>query len=157
MDISTKYRKVQSWLENLYAGQPVPKFERNERTIDLLHQLMLKNVTRDRDTQLIIQDLRQRATEYAAEGQRLGNVLGRMNLSAGSLSQSGVMSLRTLSNLAWLLQTRDTTDTSYLLGLTSLQNEADKVHEDFLAEEQLLTQLTLKTKDAVIKHGAILK
>lgn len=157
MDISSKYRQVQSWLEALYAGKPVPSFERNERTIDLLHQLMLKNSARDCDTQLIIQDLRHKATEYAAEGQRISSILAKLNLNPGSLSQSGVMSLRTLANLAWLLQIRDTSDTSYLLALTALQNEGDQVHEEFLAEERLLAQLTHKTKNAVVKHGAILK
>lgn len=46
---------------------------------------------------------------------------------------------------------------SYLLALQSLQDEGDRVHEEFLAEERLLAQLTHKTKDAFVKHSAILK
>ncbi|XP_076465729.1 HAUS augmin-like complex subunit 1 [Babylonia areolata] len=157
MDISTKFRKVQTWLDSLYAGKPVPSFERNECTIELLYQLMLKNIDRDHDTQLIIQDLRLKATEYTVESQRIGGILMKLNLNPGILSQSGVMSLRTLANVAWLLEIRDPSDTSYLLALKCLQDEGDRIHEEYLAEERLLAQLTHKTKDALIKHSALNK
>ncbi|KAK7089847.1 HAUS augmin-like complex subunit 1 [Littorina saxatilis] len=157
MDLSSKYRNVQVWLDNLYAGKPVPHFERNEQTIDLLHQLMEKNVARDSDTQLIVQDLKQKATEYTAEGQRLGCILASMNLKTGTLSQSGVTSLQTLTKLAWLLKVRDASDTSYLLALQALQEEADRIHEEFVAEERLLVKLSHKTKDALVKHNSIRK
>ena len=62
--------QVQAWLDSLYAGKPVPSFERSERTIDLLYQLMQRNLAIDQDTQLIIQDLRQKAMEYTAEGKK---------------------------------------------------------------------------------------
>ena len=60
--------QVQNWLDSLYAGKPVPNFEKNERTIDLLYQLMITNLARDHDTQLIVQDYHQKAAEYSAEG-----------------------------------------------------------------------------------------
>jgi hypothetical protein len=60
--------QVKSWLDNLYAGKVVPAFEHNEKTIDILYQLMEKNMAIDKNTELTIQDLRQKATEYTAEG-----------------------------------------------------------------------------------------
>ena len=46
---------------------------------------------------------------------------------------------------------------SYLLALKALQDEGDRVHEELLAEERLLSQLIVKTKDALVKHSAVLK
>lgn len=144
-------------MDQLFAGSQVPPFERNERTIELLYQLMMKNSVRDREMQYTIEDLRQKAVEYTADGQRLGNILAALNLKSGSLSQSGVMSLRTLANLSYLLQVRDACDTSYLLALRRLHEEGDEVRESLIAEKRLLGQLTLKTKDALVKHSSLLK
>lgn len=155
MDISSKYRQVKGWLDNLYSGKPVPAFEHNEQTICLLYELMEKNIARDHDTQLIIQDLRQKASEYSAEGHRLIGILATISLKTGTLSQSGVMSLHTLTKLMWLLQIKDATDTSFLLALQALQDEADSIHEELLAEEHTLTQLTNKTKDALVTHNRV--
>ena len=65
------FKQVQAWLDNLYAGKPVPSFERNELTINLLYQLMQRNMAMEQDTQLIIQDLQQKAMEYTAEGKEM--------------------------------------------------------------------------------------
>ncbi|KAK7492554.1 hypothetical protein BaRGS_00016220, partial [Batillaria attramentaria] len=148
---------VQAWLERLFARSQVPVFERNERTINLLYQLMEKNMDRDGDMQHIIEDLRHKSEEYTAEGQRLGSILSELNLKSGSLSQSGVTSLRTLANIAYLLQIRDASDTSYLVALQHLQAEEEQVKEAHLAEKRLLTQLSLKTKDALVKQHSLLK
>ena len=75
--------QVHEWLDNLYAGRPVPTFERNERTIDLLYQLLQKNVAMDKDTQLIIEDKRQKATEYTAEGKKSSSRLCYFSLIKG--------------------------------------------------------------------------
>lgn len=60
--------QVQGWLDQLFAGSRVPEYEHNEQTIDILYQLMQRNRACDRDTQLLIQDLQQKAKEYASEG-----------------------------------------------------------------------------------------
>ncbi|XP_025077934.1 HAUS augmin-like complex subunit 1 [Pomacea canaliculata] len=146
MDINMKYREVQGWLDQLFAGSRVPEYEHNEQTIDILYQLMQRNRACDRDTQLLIQDLQQKAKEYASEGHRLAAVLRRLNLKPASLSQSGIMSLRTLANLAYLLRVRDASDSSFLLALQTLKDEIDRTQEAVIKEKQLLDQLTLKSK-----------
>ena len=62
------YFQVQVWLEKLYGDKPVPAYELNEYTVGVLHNLMSRNERKERDTQLLIQDLRQKADEYNAEG-----------------------------------------------------------------------------------------
>ena len=57
-----------TWLEHLYGGEEIPEFEVNERTIEILHSLMVKNETKNRETQLVTDDLNQKTTEYTAEG-----------------------------------------------------------------------------------------
>ena len=56
------------WLEQVFAGQDIPRYEFNIRTIDILYDLSKKNLRRDRDTELVIEDLQQKTSEYAAEG-----------------------------------------------------------------------------------------
>lgn len=50
-----------------------------------------------------------------ASGHRLAAVLRRLNLKPASLSQSGIMSLRTLANLAYLLRVRDASDSRWVM------------------------------------------
>ena len=60
--------KVQLWLEKLFGDKPVPAYELNEHTVTVLHSLMRRNEQKERDTQLLVEDLRQKADEYNAEG-----------------------------------------------------------------------------------------
>ena len=48
---------------------------------------------------------------------RIGGVLNRLGLSTDTLSQSGSTSLKTLSNVADILEVRDTSDTRYFIEL----------------------------------------
>ena len=59
---------MRAWLEKVFAGADIPQYEINEHTIDTLHGLMQRNQERDRETQIIIDDLNQKAEEYHAEG-----------------------------------------------------------------------------------------
>ena len=67
------YFKVQVWLEKKFGEKPVPAYELNQSTVSILHELMGWNERKEADTQLVIQDLRQKADEYNAEGK---NIIG---------------------------------------------------------------------------------
>lgn len=41
----------------------------NERTVDILHEVMECNEERDRDVLLLIEDMKDQATKYEAEGE----------------------------------------------------------------------------------------
>ena len=46
----------------------MPAYELNEHTVTVLHSLMRRNEQKEKDTQLLVEDLRQKADEYNAEG-----------------------------------------------------------------------------------------
>lgn len=60
--------QVNSWLSSVFGDQPVPHFEVTSRTVELLHQLAQLSEARCRDTALLVEDLRQKASEYEADG-----------------------------------------------------------------------------------------
>lgn len=60
--------QVNSWLSTVFGDQPVPHFEVNTRTVDILYQLALSSEARCSDTALLIEDLKQKSSEYEAEG-----------------------------------------------------------------------------------------
>lgn len=61
--------QVNSWLSEVFGDQPVPHFEVNTRTVDILFQLAQSSEARCRDTALLSEDLKQKASEYQAEGE----------------------------------------------------------------------------------------
>lgn len=61
--------QVNSWLNSVFGDQPVPRFEVNTRTMDVLYQLAQSSEARCRDTTLLIEDLKQKASEYEADGE----------------------------------------------------------------------------------------
>lgn len=61
--------QVTLWLRKLYGSRPVPRYEVNERTVDILHEVMECNEERDRDVLLLIEDMKDQATKYEAEGE----------------------------------------------------------------------------------------
>uniref|UniRef100_A0A8D0H9F9 Uncharacterized protein n=1 Tax=Sphenodon punctatus TaxID=8508 RepID=A0A8D0H9F9_SPHPU len=65
---------VTLWLKKTFGDQPVPQYEVNARTIDILYELAECNEARDRDVALITDDMKQKTTEYESEGE-LGRVV----------------------------------------------------------------------------------
>ncbi|KAL7985736.1 hypothetical protein Chor_013668 [Crotalus horridus] len=63
-----KVAKVTSWLKKLFGDQPVPLYEVNARTVDILHELAECNESRDGDVRLLIEDTKQKAAEYESDG-----------------------------------------------------------------------------------------
>ncbi|XP_062599416.1 HAUS augmin-like complex subunit 1 [Saccostrea cucullata] len=155
--MTTKHEEVQTWLENVFAGDDIPEFEINATSLSLLYNLMRCNEHADRDTKLLVEDYRQKAEEYNIEARRCEGVLKRMNLSIASLSQAGVISLRVIANLALILQIKDTSDTSFLLAMQHLDDEIYKAEEARRKEERNLQILTEKIKTAMVKQSHLKK
>lgn len=57
------------WLKKLYEGVPIPVYEVNERTVDILHEVMECNEETDRDVMLLIEDMKDQTSKYEAEGE----------------------------------------------------------------------------------------
>lgn len=62
--------KVNSWLSSVFGDQLVPRFEVNARTVDILYHIAESSEARCRDTTFLIEDLKQKTSEYEAEGER---------------------------------------------------------------------------------------
>jgi len=60
--------QVDAWLQKVFAGEPVPAYELNAETLDLLTQLKQANERQEKCNQLIIQDLQLKTDEYRVEG-----------------------------------------------------------------------------------------
>ncbi|XP_050403895.1 HAUS augmin-like complex subunit 1 [Patella vulgata] len=156
-NMNEAHQEIQVWLEQIFGGDSIPQFELNLRTLGILHNLMKTNQTKDRDTQLIIKDHNQKAEEYTSDGKLVGDIVEGLSIKPASLSQSGVTNLRTLANLALLLEIKDTSDTSFYLALQHLHSEETRIAEEREAEQNLISQLFEKTKSSLIKYNSLQK
>ncbi|XP_013389907.1 HAUS augmin-like complex subunit 1 isoform X2 [Lingula anatina] len=157
MTLNDKHRQVRVWLEKLYAGDPIPQYEISQRPVEILYELMLKNEQNDRCAQLLIEDDRQKAEEYNLEAVRLAGILQEIGLTTSSLSKSGLVSLRTLTSVAQLLEIKDACDTSFLLGISEISQAQMKISEARNAEQKQTGQLISQTNSALHKTAALKK
>ncbi|XP_070700025.1 HAUS augmin-like complex subunit 1 [Pempheris klunzingeri] len=119
-----KIKKVNSWLGTVFGDQPVPHFEVNTRTVDILYQLAQASEARCSETALFVEDLRQKASEYQAEGAHLQDVLLQgADMSCASLSKPAADYLSALVDTAMVLGVRDTSLGSFMPAVNSLADE----------------------------------
>uniref|UniRef100_A0A7N4P973 HAUS augmin like complex subunit 1 n=1 Tax=Sarcophilus harrisii TaxID=9305 RepID=A0A7N4P973_SARHA len=109
------------WLKKIFGDQPIPKYEVNPRTTDILYHLSECNKTRDRDVSLVIEDLKQKARDYESEAKYLQDLLMEsVSLSFTSLSSIGSSYLNALVDSALVLETKDTSLASFIPAVNSL-------------------------------------
>lgn len=69
-------------MKKIFGDHSIPQYEVNARTTEILHHLSERNRVRDRDVSLVIEDLKQKASEYESEGEinyRILNEITRGN------------------------------------------------------------------------------
>ena len=101
---------VVSWLKETLDTNKLPYFEFNDETTDVLYELAKKNIRRNADTQIIIEDLKMKTKEYHGEAQRLEEVLERINFTPKDL-EDALPSINALSSLAVTLELKDVNTT----------------------------------------------
>ncbi|NWT85859.1 HAUS1 protein, partial [Lanius ludovicianus] len=137
--------QVTLWLKKLYGHMPVPKYEVNERTVDILHEVMECNEERDRDVLLLIEDLKDQATKYEAEAEYWQDILEEsLHLSVDSLSQEATTALNDLVESAMELEVEDTSLTSFYGAINYMASELFKTTSKNQEMEQKLKTLTKK-------------
>ncbi|KAK2828346.1 hypothetical protein Q5P01_019380 [Channa striata] len=142
--------KVISWLSTVFGEQPVPQFEVNTRTLDVLSQLAHSSDARCRDTALLIEDMRQKTSEYQADGAHLQDVLLQgVGLSCASLSKPADDYLSALVDNAMVLGVRDTS-------LGSLMPAVNKLTNEFLEAEKSNRKLERELRALRKRLGATL-
>ncbi|XP_003725805.1 HAUS augmin-like complex subunit 1 [Strongylocentrotus purpuratus] len=156
-EVKEKHREVRCWLEEVFGDHTVPQYEINVKMVVMLHDLMQRCKERDTDKQILIDDLNDKTTEYHGEEKRLSSIVENVGLSPSSLSQSGNVSLRTLTNVAQTLQLQVTSASNYYLAMMNLTRELvaleDKRQEENLSNQKLFN----KTKIAMIKTESLKK
>ncbi|XP_066195670.1 HAUS augmin-like complex subunit 1 [Sylvia atricapilla] len=140
-----KLIRVTLWLKKIYGDVPIPEYEVNERTVDILHEVMECNEERDKDVMLLIEDMKDRATKYEAETEYWQDVLGEsLGLSVDTLSEEATTDLNDLVESAVELKVEDTSLTSFYSAINHMSSELYKTKSKNEEMERKLTTLTKK-------------
>ncbi|XP_032061935.1 HAUS augmin-like complex subunit 1 [Aythya fuligula] len=119
-----KLRRVTLWLKEVFENQPIPHYEVNPQTVDILYNLKEYSETRERDLAFLVEDTEQKAAEYEAQAKYLEDLLTKgLGLSLSSLSSEGTAHLNTLVNSAITLGTKDTSLASFFCAINDMSSE----------------------------------
>ncbi|NXR52448.1 HAUS1 protein, partial [Hippolais icterina] len=137
--------QVTLWLKKIYGCAPIPEYEVNERTVDILHEVMECNEERDKDVMLLIEDMKDRATKYEAETEyRLDILEESLSLPVGSILLEDTPDLIDLVESAMELELEDTSLTSFYSAINYMSSELYKTKSE--NEEMELKLKTLMKK-----------
>uniref|UniRef100_A0A8C4JDC3 HAUS augmin like complex subunit 1 n=1 Tax=Dromaius novaehollandiae TaxID=8790 RepID=A0A8C4JDC3_DRONO len=146
-----KLRRVTLWLKKIFGDQPIPQYEVNAWTIDILYELAEHNEARDRDVSLLIEDMNQKAAEYEVEANFLQDVLTEiLGFSLSSLSSEGISYLNELVNTAMILETKDTSLASFACAINDLTSDLLAVESKNREMELELTSIKKKLTAALM-------
>ncbi|XP_001520862.3 HAUS augmin-like complex subunit 1 [Ornithorhynchus anatinus] len=135
-----KSAKIASWLKKVFGDQPIPQYEVNPRTTEILCYLAECNQARDRDVSLVIEDLKQKAAEYESQGVYLQDLLMEsISLSFTTLSSMGSNYLKALVDSAVVLETKDTSLASFIPAVNDLTSDLLQTESK---NEEMETELT---------------
>ncbi|XP_036085906.1 HAUS augmin-like complex subunit 1 isoform X2 [Rousettus aegyptiacus] len=124
MEAQEKEAQVAAWLKKIFGDHPIPQYEVNPRTTEILHHLSERNRVRDRDVHLVIEDLKQKASEYESEAKHLQDLLMEsVNFSPANLSSTGSNYLNALVDSAVALETKDTSLASFIPAVNNLTSD----------------------------------
>ncbi|XP_049757039.1 HAUS augmin-like complex subunit 1 [Elephas maximus indicus] len=116
--------RVAAWLKKIFGDHPIPQYEVNPRTTEILYHLSERNKARDRDVSLVTEDLKQKASEYESEAKHLQDLLMEsVDFSPASLSSTGSRYLNALVDIAVVLETKDTSLTSFIPAVNDLTSD----------------------------------
>nr|XP_055036122.1 HAUS augmin-like complex subunit 1 isoform X1 [Misgurnus anguillicaudatus] len=148
-----KSKIVSQWLKKVFGQQPVPDFEVNTRTIEILHELVKNSEMRCKEVELLIQDHEQKAAEYNSDGAHLQEVLLQVvGLQPGTVSKPTADLLSVLESTAEVLKLKDTSLGSYMPAMNKLTNdvlEAEKT--DRRLQRELSTVRKKMTTTVVLR------
>lgn len=141
------------WLKKVFGQQPVPDFEVNTRTIDILHELVENSEMRCREVELLVQDHEQKAEEYNSEAAHLQEVLLEgVGLQPGAVSKPTADLLSVLEATAEGLKLKDTSLGSYLPAINKLTNDVTEAEKtDRRLQRELSTVRKKMTSTVVLR------
>lgn len=126
-----KLNKVNQWLRSVFGEQPVPPFEVNTRTVDILYQLAETSKARCSATTQLINDLNHKAAEYQADAAHLEDVLLQgVGLTSASLSKPAADYASALVDSAMVLGIENTSLSSFIPAINRQTNELLEAEKD---------------------------
>lgn len=135
MDI--KHKEVVDWLQEVYGGEQIPPYEKTERSITILHQLMTASKCSEDNAKILADDYVTKTAEYSAEARQLKGWLDPVNISPDMFSEEGQTRLSSLAHTAEILDAQIPTSTNVILAM----NELEMNHMQVLAKrKQMQTQ-----------------
>ncbi|NXD44418.1 HAUS1 protein, partial [Copsychus sechellarum] len=142
--------QVTLWLRKLYQDEPLPWYEVNERTVDILYEVMECNEEADKDVTLLIEDMKDWTAKYEAEADYWQDILREsLDLSEFSLSQEALTDFNDLVESALELKVEDTSLTSFYSAITCMTSELHKTKSKNQEMELQLKTLTKKLTSAL--------
>ncbi|KAK9289502.1 hypothetical protein L1049_007657 [Liquidambar formosana] len=117
---ANRIAEVKAWLVSQFdlVGKDVPDFEYTPRSIAHLHSLATISQVKTQAAGIIATDFRQKAAEYRSQGSaRIREILESVGVAQESLPSNVVSSAQVLSNVANLLNIRDTELSSFLVAM----------------------------------------
>ncbi|XP_074668455.1 HAUS augmin-like complex subunit 1 isoform X2 [Strix aluco] len=140
--LEEKLRRVTAWLKKIYGDEPVPQYEVNTQTVDILYELAECNEARDRDVSLLIEDMKEKAAEYDAEE--------TLDISPTSLFTEGTDYLNILVESAMILDTKDTSLASFFCAINDMTSELYATESENREMERELSSLRRKLTRALM-------
>ncbi|XP_054253212.1 HAUS augmin-like complex subunit 1 [Indicator indicator] len=151
VSVEEKFKRVTSWLKELYEDEPFPLHEINGETIDALYQLSEYNEAVEKNFALLIEDMKQSATEYEEKAKDLQSILrGRLAISLSNLSSEGLRNIDVLVNSAMTLDTKDTSLNSFFSAINDMTSELYETELKNREMELELSNMKKKLAAAVV-------
>ncbi|KAM4809374.1 HAUS augmin-like complex subunit 1 [Rhinophrynus dorsalis] len=146
-----KSTKIITWLKKKFGDKPIPPYEVNTKTVEILYQLAEWNEARDKDLTLVIEDLKLKSAEVKAEGQYLQDLLTEsLGPSYTNLSRMGNNYLNQLVDSCLALELKDSSLTSYIPAVNDLSSELVTIESSNQEMEVELTNLRKKLTEALV-------
>ncbi|XP_048021782.1 HAUS augmin-like complex subunit 1 [Megalobrama amblycephala] len=146
-----KINIVTQWLRKVFGQQPVPEFEVNTRTVEILYQLAESSELRCREVELLIEDHEQKTEEYSSDGAHLQEVLLQgVGLQLGGLSKPTVDLLSVLEGTAEVLKIKDTSLGSYMPAINKLTNDVLEAEKTDRKLQRELSAVRKKMTSSVV-------
>lgn len=144
MDI--KHREVVSWLREVYGEELVPQYEKTERSINLLHQIMTASRQAETHAEILLTDYTQKTQEYTAESLQIGQWLSTVGIEPSILSEEGCKALGAYTNACQSLDVVVPTVSNLLLASNQLEMEHMQIDDEREREKSIKVNLLEKSQ-----------
>ncbi|XP_053557042.1 HAUS augmin-like complex subunit 1 isoform X1 [Bombina bombina] len=148
--------QIVTWLKNIFGDKPIPQYEVNNRTIEILHQLAEWNEARDKDIALVTDDLKQKSAEVKAEAKYLQELLAdSLGPSYSNLSRMSNNYLNQLIDSCVALELKDSSLSSYIPAVNELSSDLLAIEANNQEMELELTNLRKKLTEALVLEKSL--